>query len=212
MHKMHKMHKVIVIGGGTFNHISCHLSLAAPAFGGTARKLHKMFDEAGVLESHLVLTKMADPASNLVTNADVALYVEHMLKDKMVKVVIMNAAICDFEIENPGESRLSSSQDYDVTLKGIQGKILSTIRETRPDMVVVGFKTTHGATPTEQLAKAANSMHSNKLDFVLANDVATRNNLLLTPALEVHIDEREELLEQLVSETTALYRLGEWLS
>jgi phosphopantothenoylcysteine synthetase/decarboxylase len=206
------MHKVIVIGGGTFNHISCHLSLAAPAFGGTARKLHKMFEEAGVLESHLVLTKMADPASNLVTNADVALYVEHMLEDKMVKVVIMNAAICDFEIDNPGEGRLSSQKDYPVVLKGIQGKILSTILEKRPDMVVVGFKTTHGVTPVEQLVKAAASMASNKLDFVLANDVLTRNNIFLTCGLDVHQDEREELLKQLVRETTSLYRLGEWLS
>lgn len=206
------MHKVIVIGGGTFNHISCHLSLAAPAFGGTARKLHKMFEEAGNLEPHLVLTKMADPASNLITNADVALYVEHMLEDKMVKVVIMNAAICDFEIDNPGEGRLSSQQDYPVVLKGIQGKILSTIRQKRPDMVVVGFKTTHGATPVEQLAKAAASMAGNKLDFVLANDVKTRNNIFLTCGLDVHQDEREELLKQLVRETTSLYRLGEWLS
>jgi Phosphopantothenoylcysteine synthetase/decarboxylase len=206
------MHKVIVIGGGTFNHISCHLSLAAPAFGGTAKKLHSMFTDTGVLESHLVLTKMADPASNLVTNADVALYVEHMLKDKMVKVVIMNAAICDFEIENPGEGRLSSSQDYGVTLKGIQGKILATIRKERPDIVVAGFKTTHGAKPAEQLAKAAQSMHNNGLDFVLANDVLTRNNILLTLALEVFQDEREELLEQLVKETTGMYKLGAWLS
>jgi phosphopantothenoylcysteine synthetase/decarboxylase len=205
-------HKVVVIGGGTFNHISCHLSLAAPAFGGTAKKLHKMFTDGGVLESHLVLTKMADPASNLITNADVALYVEHMLKDKMVKVVIMNTAICDFEIENPGEGRLSSSKDYDVTLKGIQGKILATIRKERPDIVVAGFKTTHGATPVEQLAKAAQSMHNNGLDFVLANDVLTRNNILLTLALEVHQDEREELLEQLVKELTGMYRIGAWLS
>jgi phosphopantothenoylcysteine synthetase/decarboxylase len=205
-------HKVVVIGGGTFNHISCHLSLAAPAFGGTAKKLHKMFTDGGVLESHLVLTKMADPASNLITNADVALYVEHMLKDKMVKVVVMNAAICDFEIENPGEGRLSSSKDYDVTLKGIQGKILATIRKERPDIVVAGFKTTHGATPTEQLAKAAQSMHNNRLDFVLANDVLTRNNILLTLALEVHQDEREELLEQLVKELIGMYRISAWLS
>lgn len=201
-------HRVVVLGGGTFNHISCHLSLAAPAFGATAKQLHQMFANGGVLESQLVLTKMADPASNLITNADVALYVEHMLEDLSVKVVIMNAAICDFEIENPGAGRLSSSQDYPVTLKGIQGKILSTIRQTRPDIVVAGFKTTHGATKMEQLAKAAVSVHNNGLDFVLANDIATRNNILLTLALEVHQDEREALLELLVKESTALYKLG----
>ena len=201
-------HKVVVLGGGTFNHISCHLSLAAPAFGATAKRLHQMFTAGGILESQLVLTKMADPTSNLITNADVASYVGRMLADLSIKVVIMNAAICDFEIENPGESRLSSSQDYPVTLKGIQGKILSTIKQTRPDIIVAGFKTTHGATKMEQLAKAAASMHNSGLDFVLANDIATRNNILLTLALEVHQDEREALLESLVEEATALYKLG----
>lgn len=201
-------HKVVVIGGGTFNHISCHLSLAAPAFGATAKQLHQLFTAGGILESQLMLTKMADPTSNLITNTDVAGYVERMLSDLSVKVVIMNAAICDFEIENPGESRLSSSQDYTVTLKGIQGKILSTIRQVRPDIIIAGFKTTHGATKTEQLAKAAASMHNSGLNFVLANDVATRNNILLTHALEVHQAERGALLELLVQEATALYKIG----
>lgn len=204
------MHKVVVIGGGTFNHISCHLSLAAPAFGATAKQLHQMFIDAGVFESHLVLTKMADPSSNLVTNADVALYVEHMLKDKMVKVVIMNAAICDFEIENPGEGRLSSSQDYDVTLKGIQGKILSTIRKERPDIVVAGFKTTHGKSAATQLARAALSIHDNDLDIVFANDVQTRSNLLLNRHLSVYRGSREDLLLRLVHETTVMYRSAAW--
>lgn len=201
-------HRVVVLGGGTFNHISCHLSLAAPAFGTTAKQLHQLFTNGGILESQLVLTKMADTTSTIITNDDVALYVERMLEDFSVKVVIMNAAICDFEIENPGADRLSSSQDYPVTLRGIQGKILSTIRQARPDIVVAGFKTTHGATKMEQLAKAAASIHNSGLDFVLANDVATRNNILLTHALEVHQDERGALLDLLVKESTALYKLG----
>lgn len=205
-------HKVIVLGGGTFNHISCHLSLAAPAFGATAKRLHQMFSDDGVLDSQLVLTKMADPTSDLITNADVALYVERMLEDLSVKVVIVNAAICDFEIENPGESRLSSAQDYPVILKGIQGKILSTIKQARPDIIIAGFKTTHGATKMEQLAKAAASMHNSGLDFVLANDLATRNNILLTHDLEVHQDEREELLKLLVKETSTMYKLNEVLA
>ncbi len=206
-------HKVVVLGGGTFNHVSCHLALAAPAFGGTAKKLHKMFEEAGVLEPILVLTKMADPASNLVTNADVAQYVEHILKDQSVKVVIMNAAICDFEMDNPGEARLSSSQDYQVTLKGIQGKILATIREKRPDIIVAGFKTTHGATEVGQVAKAFASMSASNLDLVLANDLGTLENILVTNELRVYHDgSRQFMLEQLVSEATSMYRVAAWLS
>lgn len=127
------------------------------------------------------------------------------------KVIIMNAAICDFEMDNPGEARLSSSQDYAVTLKGIQGKIVSTIRERRPDIIVAGFKTTHSESAVGQLAKASASMHASGLDFVLANDVGTRNNMLLTHELRVYQGSREFLLDQLVSEVIAMYRIAAWL-
>lgn len=203
--------KVVVFGGGTFNHISCHLSLAAPAFGATAKQLHQMFIEAGPLESQLVLTKMADPSSKLVTNEDVAQYVEQMVKDKEVKIVVMNAAICDFEIENTtGESRLSSAKDYPVTLKGIRGKILSSIRQARPDIILAGFKTTHGQSAATQLARAALSIHDNNLDIVFANDVQSRTNLLLNRFLSVSRGTREELLKKLVDETIAMYRSDAW--
>lgn len=203
--------KVVILGGGTFNHISCHLSLAAPAFGGTAKKLHKLFKENGTLEPHLVLTKMADTNSTLVTNADVATCVEEMLKDPLIKLIIMNAAICDFEMENPStETRLSSSRDYQGTLKGIQTKIMATIKEKRPDIIVVGFKTTHGATRVEQCAKAFTSMHNSQLDIVLANDVETRSNILLTKDLTVQTGSREFLLEQIMSNAVIYYNMKQW--
>lgn len=208
-------HKVVVLGGGTFNHISCHLALAAPAFGETAKKLVAMFEENDALEPQLVLTKMADSYSTLITNADVEKYIrEVVLPNKDVKVVVMNAAICDFEAENPSnEARLSSSRDYTVTLKGVQGKILSTIRAVRPDIVVVGFKTTHGATKTEQVAKAFASMNASNLDIVLANDLDTRENILVTSDLRIeHGRTRHHLLNVLVEETVKAYRTAVWLS
>lgn len=205
------MGKVIVIGGGTFNHVSCHLALAAPAFGGTAKKLHQMFEDNGTLESQLVLTKMADSNSALITNEDVERFVfEVLLPNEEVKAIIMNAAICDFSMDNPGAARLSSSEDYEVTLKGIQGKILTMIKQERPDMIVAGFKTTHGATKVEQVGKAFMSMHNSGLDMVLANDVGTRNNILVTKDLTVQEGRREFLLEQVVSSTIIYHNMKAW--
>lgn len=195
--------RVVVFGGGTFNHISCHLALAAPAFGETAKRLHRMFQDNGTLESQLVLTKMADSYSSLFTNADVEKFVvDVLLPDDSVKAIVMNAAICDFEMDNPSDqARLSSSQDYQVTLKGIQGKILSLIKKRRPDIIVAGFKTTHGATKVEQVAKAFASMHNSGLDMVLANDLDSRNNILCHKDLTIQQGSREFLLEQLVEHT-----------
>lgn len=195
------MNKCVIIGGGTFNHISCHLSLAAPAFGQTARDMVRWFPQITEdMECILTLTKMADHTSVLVTNQDVANYVAGLLADPLVKVIVLNAAICDFEIENPSEeTRLSSKQDYPVVMKGITSKIIGGIKELRPDIVVCGFKTTHGATETEQFKKAVNSMNSNSLNLVLANDVATKENILISDSGNSYFDTRENLLKKLLS-------------
>lgn len=194
------MNKIVVIGGGTFNHISCHLALAAPAFGATARDLVRMLlDIAPGWERVLALTKMADHTSNLITNADVAAYVYGLCADPLVKVIVLNAAICDFQIDNPSdESRLSSKKTYEVLMVGIQRKILANIKVLRPDIIVVGFKTTHGASVEVQDAKAIDSIHANSLDLVFANDVSTKRNVLITDRLTRYTDDRMPLLRRML--------------
>lgn len=206
------MSRVVVFGGGTFNHISCHLALAAPAFGKTAKHLHKMFQNNGTLESQLVLTKMADSYSTLMTNDDVEKYIlDVLLPDDTIKAIVMNAAICDFEMDNPSDQvRLSSSQDYQVTLKGIQGKIMTKIKQRRPDIIVAGFKTTFGASKVEQVSKAFASMAASNLDMVLANDLGSRNNILITKDLTIQEGRREFLLEQLVNNIIIYHNMKEW--
>jgi hypothetical protein len=206
------MSRVVVFGGGTFNTISCHLALAAPAFGETAKRLVKMFENNGTLEPQLCLTKMADSYSTLMTNEDIDRYLrEVILPDEDVKAIIMNAAICDFEIVNPtDEARLSSSKDYDVTLVGIKTKIMACIKQRRPDIVVAGFKTTHGASKVEQVAKAFSSMHASDLDMVLANDLDSRCNILITKDLTIQEGRREFLLEQLVDSTIIYHNMKQW--
>lgn len=207
------MSRVVVFGGGTFNHVSCHLALAAPAFGETAKRINKMFEDNGSLESQLVLTKMADSYSTLMTNVDVEAFItDVLLPDEDVKAIVMNAAICDFYVDNliTTETRLSSSKSYPVTLKGIQGKMMTIIKQRRPDIIVAGFKTTHGASKVEQVAKAFNSMHVSGLDMVLANDLDTRNNILITRDLTIQEGRREFLLEQLVSNTIIYHNMKQW--
>lgn len=198
------MTKVVIIGGGTFNHISCHLSLAAPAFGTTARQLAGIYKAQGV-DVELVLTKMADHTSKIVTNEDLANKIAQIAEDPDVSVVVMNAAVCDFEMDSPSEEqRLSSACDYPVMLKGISGKIVKEFTKLRPDVVVVGFKTTSGARWTTQLSKAAMSLESNGLDIVMANDVTTKNNMVLTRAGGFEQMSRHSCLEYLVGESLDL--------
>lgn len=200
------MNKCVIIGGGTFNHISCHLSLAAPAFGQTARDMARWFPQITKdMECVLTLTKMADHTSALVTNQDVMAYVASLLTDPLVKIIVLNAAICDFEIESPSEeTRLSSKKDYPVVMKGITSKIIGGIKALRPDIVVCGFKTTHGATQEEQVEKAFQSQTSNSLDLVLANDLETRKNILVSKGGRVFLDDRTALLRRMLQHAVAL--------
>ena len=98
------MKRIVILGGGTFAHVRNHLSLCAPAFGETARQLTAMFAQelqrTGQQDQYRVdyiPTRMADPASRLETNQDVAALVDQLIADPTVRCVIFNVALADFE-------------------------------------------------------------------------------------------------------------------
>lgn len=199
------MDKCVIIGGGTFSKVACHLSLATPAFGSTAKQLKALFDakDANGFETILTLTKMADSSSDIMTNDDVEDYVEELIADKSVKAIIMNAALCDFSMENPTRmERLSSSDDYDVILTGIRTKIVPRIKQHRPDIITVGFKTTCNDHRLEQVSKGFDLLLYGRLDYVIANDVGTYNNILLSKDLQILEASRPVVLSQLTAWVT----------
>lgn len=195
-----------IIGGGTFSHVRNHLALAAPAFGKTANLIWKAIDDVSEgrfthdlfdQKIHLHLTKMADPGSNLVTNEDVADLIDRLVADPKTRVIVMNAALCDYEggmvatPESPIDETGGRSGKYGTRLKTSDGmqmmrlrpadKIISRIRATRKDIFLVAFKTTTRATPDEQYAAGLHLLKANSANLVLANDTVTRNNMVITP-------------------------------
>ena len=98
------MQKIVILGGGTVNHVRNHLAICAPAYGGTAKALATLVGEElraqGLTERFEVqamLTEMADSSSRIATNADVAALVDSLVADPTVKAVIFNVALADFE-------------------------------------------------------------------------------------------------------------------
>lgn len=219
-------HYIHIIGGGTFSHVRNHLALAAPAFGSTARWLHKRFTEhveaskryphapqalRGDWESSLILTKMADSKSNLVTNEDVERVLDGLVTTATTRVIILNAALCDYE----GHVDLTASGSHAPRLKTAEGdqilnltpakKLIGKLRKERKDIFVVGFKTTTGATPDEQYRIALDMLKANSLNLVLANDTVTRHNMIVAPEETRYFEsfDREEVLEGLVQMVVA---------
>lgn len=194
---------ILILGGGTFYHVRNHLSIAAPAFGTTARWLHEQ-----LANSDLVLTKMADPASSLETNKDVKAFINQSLEKKTLECIIMNAALCDYEgqigtvASGKHAKRLQSRVGNQLMDLMPSDKVIASIKKQRPDVFLVGFKTTTNFSPKEQQAAAYRMLSESKGDLVLANDTSTRHNLLINAKNECLIasDDRIEVLKRLIIE------------
>jgi ribulose-5-phosphate 4-epimerase/fuculose-1-phosphate aldolase len=206
-----KNKEIIVLGGGTFSPVRNHMSICAPAFGTTAKKIYEKLSSD---KAHLVLTKMADSSSKLITNEDVSKYIDELIEDKNVKSIILNVAMCDFNgsINNVKSDfhaeRLKSSQDYSLHLTPAP-KVIDNIRKKRPDIFLVGFKTTTNVSPNDQFLIGLNMMKRSKCNLVLANDTVTRNNIIITPEESSygHTTNREHVIEELCSMILMRYNL-----
>lgn len=187
--------KVHILGGGTVYHVRPHLALCAPAYGTTADNIRTICEaQKSELEVELHLTKMADYNSDLETNEDVEKLLGKLIADPSTKIIFMNVALCDFEgsIEfghgDKGKygTRLKTRREdgtprcYTMRLTPA-AKLLGKIRKTRKDIFLVGFKTTAGATEDEQYIAGLNLLKEASCNLVLANDVKTRMNMVITP-------------------------------
>lgn len=196
--------KIHIIGGGTVSHIGPHLALCAPAYGKAAKTIHRICsEEAKNLDSELHLTKMAG-GSELETNADVAEKISQIVADPASKIVFLTAALVDFELDGEADKygkRLKSRETPKLNLEFVpSNKIVGDIRKNRKDIFAVAFKTTSGATPEEQYIAGLNLLKESSVNLVLANDVKTRLNMVITPeeARYHETTDREAALKGLV--------------
>lgn len=191
--------KIHIITGGTVSHVAPHLALTAAAYGKVGAQLTGlcmalMPELDGVTHE----TRMASKgAGTLETNADVAALIDQLKADPSTKIIFMPVALCDFEVtrieyEGPDGGLISDTIGKDRRrLQTSQGKhrltmqpapkLLPTIRNGRKDIFLVGFKTTSGATEDEQYLAGLNLLKSSSCNLVLANDLKTRVNMIITP-------------------------------
>jgi len=202
----------VILGGGTISKVKEHLALSAPAYGKTARYLHKK-----IRGSFLFLTKMARDTSDssinpffllknnpLDTVEDVDRLIDSLIADRDIKCIIMTCAICDFKggiINEYGRhnARLSSQFNYKMQLTAYD-KIISKIRKKRTDIFLVAFKTTVGANEYYQFRESLKMLKTSKCNLVLANDLETKNNLIVVPEENYYESSRDryKVLDKLV--------------
>ncbi len=210
---------VHIVGGGTISHVRSHLALAAPAYGGTARRLAELCETFWpTVDINLHLTKMADTNSIIQTNEDLRELAGGITADYRSKVVIWTPAIVDFRgAIDEGSSaappasgkynkRLTSDRTYLMALKP-EEKLARMFRkdsvngrEPRKDIYLVAFKTTSGASELDMYSAGLALLKSSSANLVLVNDVISRLNMIVTPeesAYHVTTD-RDEALRNLL--------------
>lgn len=194
MTQMKSRKRIVIFGGGTVSHIRNHLALCAPAYGGTARRLAKIYaaelESQGLASDYVVetlLTKMADSSSKLETNADVAAKVDELLADPTVKSIIFNVAMADFDGQigdipsGKTAKRLRTNEGAKSISISPSDKVIGRIRKTRKDIFLVGFKTTCGESADVQYKRGIELLKVNSANLVLANDTASMLNMICAP-------------------------------
>lgn len=147
--------QIHIIGGGTINQGT--INQMAQSFGTLATEIHYNCNIlAQNLDCVLHLTKMAGGQETLETNQDVSDLVDKLVADHTTKIIFMTAAVSD-------------------------EKIVNKLRSKRKDIFAVGFSVTNNATPQEQYIAGLNFLKASSLNLVLANDTATKLNMVITP-------------------------------
>ena len=211
-----------ILGGGTFFHVRPHFSLSAPAFGATARRVHALLAEAASGDACILhLTRMAGDPTGPETNTDVARLLGTITSAPESKIVVMNAALCDYEahVEDADGNATASGKDAPrlrtdggaLTLRLTPAeKVLAQVRATRKDIFLVGFKATAGASAEEQYDAGLALLKRSHANLVLANDLRTRHQMVIAPELARYYEgaDREAALRGLVAMAVARSRLA----
>jgi phosphopantothenoylcysteine synthetase/decarboxylase len=210
---MSKTPSIHIFGGGTLSHIRTHFAITAAAYGETARALHALLAKKNI-SSTLHLTKMACMGkSDLETNGDIRKRTEEILADPASKVIIFNVAVTDFDGQigdvpsGKYAERLKSRDEthLPVILKPAD-KIVPLIKQKRPDIFLVAFKTTAGADDQDQLARGTKLLNDSQADLVLANDTKTRRNVLIAKGGAILCDTKDRALAlQVIADAVAAH-------
>lgn len=166
-----------------------------------------------------------DEPRNMETNADVAALLDELVAAPEPRIIFLPAALCDFDasyilepVDRIGETNEGGkpncgvgkhlprlrSDDAPYALRLVQAeKVIQRVRKTRKDIFLVGFKTTTGAEPQAQFEAGLTLVKKASCNLVLANDLTTGLNMVVTPEQAPHhvSKDRRHTLRQLVGMT-----------
>ncbi len=135
---------------------------------------------------------------------DYAAKLYNIINDNQPDIIVLAAAVSDY-VTVPVDGKVRSSNDMDIILHKAP-KVISHIRESAPNAYLVGFKLLVGATDEELISHARDSIHDNKCDAVVANDLndlrAGRHRVLFVTNDNVveYVDDQANRIRAIIEE------------
>lgn len=109
------------------------------------------------------------------TVSDYAFHLEKIAKSKSWNVLMLAAAVSDYEPAAVSGKIASDAEEITLRLKRTRKVIQSVRGWVGSDCLLVGFKLTSGATDAKMIEIAADACQKNEADFTLVNDQSSLN-------------------------------------
>jgi phosphopantothenoylcysteine synthetase/decarboxylase len=140
---------------------------------------------------------------NFVSFEDYYNILKRILINKKIDVIILAAAVSDYEAEKINGKISSDKEELELKLKKTK-KIISLIKKWHPDIFQVGFKLLADIRPKELIKKANKHGNKNKSDLTIANSF---NRGLLGNALFIITPNKEFIETNRKKLATDLYKI-----
>jgi len=176
------MIKILITAGGTQEHIDDVRVMTNISTGKLGAIIANKFSEIPFLRVYYICGKNSQMPNNncyyvqTVRSAkDAMIAMEQIITREQIDIVIHSMAVSDFTFnrDNPVKCKSSDPEAFiEFMRKTIvpNPKIISMIKQWRPEVFLVGFKFEVGLTNEELIALANESIQKNKCDIVIAND------------------------------------------
>lgn len=211
------LNKIVIYTGGTTSSISPHFSFCSEAHGSIGRTIYSAFFKdldfirKGKQCIDLRETKLAGGQS-ISSNEDLLSDVKDALADNTVTHIIMAAAVCDFvpvslAMHDDSDVRTEFGKDTPRLSSASGGvlefepapKIIDIIKEIRPDITLITFKTTSDESFDYLEEKCQSNIARTGADFCFGNDIKNHYNIISVKGSTLYYDTREKCVEMLVS-------------
>jgi phosphopantothenate--cysteine ligase len=107
--------------------------------------------------------------------SDYAQNLWNLIESQKPDIVILVAAVSDYDVKNSVNGKIRSSSDMNIELT-ILPKLISQIKLKHPEVFLVGFKLLVDSTEDQLKTEILKSIENNKCDLVVGNDLTDLKN------------------------------------